>query len=98
MEIDARAGYIIHVCACFLLVDVLCSLSGIFRDSFANVLDLLDDLFEKVAVAEGEPVEMNFIKKHVLELQANMHIYVYIHTLLLQRNISLCWILILSHC
>ena len=90
MEIDARAGYIIHVCACFLLVDVLCSLSGIFRDSFANVLDLLDDLFEKVAVAEGEPVEMNFIKKHVLELQANMHIYVYIHTLLLQRNISLC--------
>ncbi len=75
---------------CFLLVDVLCSLSGIFRDSFANVLDLLDDLFEKVAVAEGEPVEMNFIKKHVLELQANVHIYTYIHSVLLQRNISLC--------
>ena len=65
---------------CFLHVDVLCSLSGIFRDSFANVLDLLDDLFEKVAVAEGEPVEMNFIKKHVLELQANtvcMHMYTF---------------------
>eukprot|EP01035_Chromulina_nebulosa_P027501 gene27501-36182_t len=50
-------------------IDVLCSLSGIFRDSFANVLDLLDDLFERVAAAEDEPIEMNFIKKHVQQLQ-----------------------------
>lgn len=33
-------------------VDVLASLSGIFRDSFANVVDLLDDLFETAANAE----------------------------------------------
>lgn len=44
-------------------IDVLCSLSGIFRDSFANVIDLLDALFEKASNAD-EPVSMNFIKKH----------------------------------
>lgn len=33
-------------------VDVLASMSGIFRDSFANVVDLLDDLFETAAAAE----------------------------------------------
>lgn len=49
-------------------IDVLCSMSGIFRDSFANVLDLLDELFEKAAEAD-EPVESNFIRKHVLELR-----------------------------
>ena len=49
-------------------VDVLCSLSGIFRDSFANVVDLLDDMFERCASA-NEPVDMNFIKKHALELR-----------------------------
>ncbi|CAM9969609.1 unnamed protein product, partial [Discosporangium mesarthrocarpum] len=50
-------------------VDVLASLSGIFRDSFANVVDLLDDLFEEAAAASEEPVEMNFIRKHTLELK-----------------------------
>eukprot|EP00903_Cladosiphon_okamuranus_P008053 g7767.t1 len=50
-------------------IDVLASLSGIFRDSFANVVDLLDDLFETAAAAE-EPIEMNFIRKHTLELAA----------------------------
>ena len=49
-------------------VDVLASLSGIFRDSFGNVLDLLDELFEKASYAD-EPEEMNFIKKHTLALQ-----------------------------
>jgi magnesium chelatase subunit H len=48
-------------------VDVLASLSGIFRDSFANIVDLLDDMFER-AVEADEPVEMNFIKKHAKEL------------------------------
>ena len=50
-------------------VDVLASLSGIFRDSFANIVDLLDDMFERASVAEESP-DMNFIKKHCLELQA----------------------------
>lgn len=44
-------------------IDVLCNVSGIFRDSFQNVLDLLDDLFKRAAEAD-EPLEMNFIKKH----------------------------------
>ena len=26
--------------------DVLCNMSGIFRDSFQNVVELLDDLFQ----------------------------------------------------
>jgi magnesium chelatase subunit H len=49
-------------------IDVLASLSGIFRDSFANIVDLLDDMFERAAVAD-EPDEMNFIKKHASSLQ-----------------------------
>jgi len=48
-------------------IDVLASLSGIFRDSFANVVDLLDDMFERCAKAD-EPLELNFIKKHALDL------------------------------
>jgi magnesium chelatase subunit H len=37
------------------------------RDSFANVVDLLDDMFERAAKLE-EPIEMNFIRKHAMEL------------------------------
>jgi magnesium chelatase subunit H len=50
-------------------VDVLASLSGIFRDSFANVVDLLDDMFERASIAEESP-DMNYIKKHCLDLEA----------------------------
>jgi cobalamin biosynthesis Mg chelatase CobN len=45
-------------------IDILTSLSGIFRDSFGNVLGLLDDLFEQAALAPDEPASLNFIKKH----------------------------------
>ena len=48
-------------------VDVLASLSGIFRDSFSNIVDLLDDMFERAASAD-EPDNRNFIKKHSNEL------------------------------
>ena len=51
-------------------IDVLASLSGIFRDSFANIVDLLDDMFERAASA-NEPEEMNFIRKHANELLDN---------------------------
>jgi len=51
-------------------IDVLASLSGIFRDSFANVVDQLDDMFERCAVA-NEPESMNFVKKHANELKNN---------------------------
>ena len=42
-------------------VDALCNMSGIFRDSFQNVVELLDDLFQRAAVAP-EPAERNFVR------------------------------------
>jgi magnesium chelatase subunit H len=50
-------------------IDILANLSGIFRDSFVNIIELIDDLFQRAADAD-EPVEQNFIRKHALELQA----------------------------
>ena len=50
-------------------IDVLGNLSGIFRDSFVNIIELLDDLFQRAAAAE-EPEDQNFIRKHALALQA----------------------------
>lgn len=50
-------------------IDVLGNLSGIFRDSFLNIIELLDDLFQRAAAAD-EPEEQNFIRKHALALQA----------------------------
>ena len=47
---------------CNLLLASLC------RDSFANIVDLLDDMFERAAQADDEPSDMNFIKKHAQEL------------------------------
>jgi len=49
-------------------IDVLANLSGIFRDSFVNVLELLDDLFLRAAEAE-ESEEQNFIRKHYQALK-----------------------------
>jgi len=49
-------------------IDVLANLSGIFRDSFVNIIELLDDLFQRAADAD-EPEEQNFIRKHALALQ-----------------------------
>ncbi|MGB3207215.1 MAG: magnesium chelatase subunit H [Crinalium sp.] len=50
-------------------IDVLANLSGIFRDSFVNIIELLDDLFLRAADAE-EPENQNFIRKHALALKA----------------------------
>jgi magnesium chelatase subunit H len=50
-------------------IDVLGNLSGIFRDTFINVIELLDDLFQRAAEAE-ESEEDNFIRKHALALKA----------------------------
>ncbi|EKQ67639.1 cobaltochelatase CobN subunit [Leptolyngbyaceae cyanobacterium JSC-12] len=49
-------------------IDVLANLSGIFRDSFVNVIELLDDLFHRAATAD-EPEDQNFIRKHALALK-----------------------------
>lgn len=50
-------------------IDVLVNLSGIFRDSFVNIVELLDDLFHRTAEAD-EPPERNAIRRHALELAA----------------------------
>ena len=50
-------------------IDVLGNLSGIFRDSFVNIIELLDDLFVRAADAD-EPESENYIRKHALILQA----------------------------
>jgi magnesium chelatase subunit H len=49
-------------------IDVLVNLSGIFRDSFVNIVELLDDLFRRAAAAD-EPEERNFIRRHARELE-----------------------------
>jgi magnesium chelatase subunit H len=50
-------------------IDVLVNLSGIFRDSFVNIVELLDDLFRRAAEAD-EPPERNAIRRHALQLEA----------------------------
>ncbi|MBD2681143.1 MULTISPECIES: magnesium chelatase subunit H [Nostoc] len=50
-------------------IDVLGNLSGIFRDSFVNIIELLDDLFQRAADID-EPEDQNFIRKHALVLKA----------------------------
>jgi len=50
-------------------IDVLANLSGIFRDSFVNIIELLDDLFKRAAEAQ-EPEDQNFIRKHALVLRS----------------------------
>ncbi|MHC5914604.1 MAG: magnesium chelatase subunit H [Nostoc sp.] len=50
-------------------IDVLGNLSGIFRDSFVNIIELLDDLFQRAADAD-ESEDENFVRKHALALKA----------------------------
>ena len=50
-------------------IDILANLSGIFRDTFVNIIELLDDLFERAAAID-EPVESNYIRKHYLALKS----------------------------
>lgn len=50
-------------------IDILGNLSGIFRDSFVNVIELLDDLFRRAAEID-EPEEQNFIRKHAIALHS----------------------------
>jgi magnesium chelatase subunit H len=50
-------------------IDVLANLSGIFRDTFVNIIELLDDLFQRAAMEE-ESEEENYIRKHYLALKS----------------------------
>lgn len=51
-------------------IDVLCNMSGIFRDSFQNVVELLDDVFQVVAALDDEEEESNYVKKHARKMAA----------------------------
>jgi magnesium chelatase subunit H len=50
-------------------IDILGNLSGIFRDSFVNIIELLDDLFQRAAELD-ESEDKNFIRKHMLQLRS----------------------------
>ena len=47
-------------------IDVVMTISGIFRDLFSPTVQLLDKAVRLVAQLD-EPVEMNYVRKHVLE-------------------------------
>src|SRR6185436_11235989 len=47
-------------------IDVVMTISGIFRDLFSPTVQLLDRAVRLVASLD-EPVEMNFVRKHVLQ-------------------------------
>ncbi len=44
-------------------IDVVARISGMFRDAFFNLVELMDDAVRLVASLE-EPPEMNYVKKH----------------------------------
>ena len=51
-------------------IDVVMTVSGIFRDLFSPTMQLLDKAVRLVAQLD-EPVEMNYVRRHVLEQMAN---------------------------
>lgn len=50
-------------------IDVLMTTSGIFRDTFAGAMDMLDKLVRDAASVD-EPEDMNYVRKHVNALMA----------------------------
>ena len=51
-------------------IDAVMTLSGIFRDLLPNQTKLLAEAAWLAASAEDEPLEMNFVRKHVVAYQA----------------------------
>ena len=47
-------------------IDVIVTICGIFRDTFYNIVELLDKAFRKVASLD-EPPELNYIKANLIE-------------------------------
>lgn len=52
-------------------IDVVLSVSGIFRDIFPNVMTLLDEAIQLAAAADEDP-EQNYIRKHALAIQEEL--------------------------
>jgi magnesium chelatase subunit H len=53
-------------------IDIVMTVSGIFRDLFGATMALLDTAVQRVAVLD-EPAEMNFIKKHIDQQMTDTH-------------------------
>lgn len=47
-------------------LDVVCRISGLLRDTFPNLIHLLDEAVQ-VLIKLDEPLEMNYVKKHYQE-------------------------------
>ncbi|MBN2009651.1 cobaltochelatase subunit CobN [candidate division KSB1 bacterium] len=47
-------------------IDVTCRISGLLRDTFPNLIEMIDTAVNMVASAD-EPLDQNYIKKHVSE-------------------------------
>jgi cobaltochelatase CobN len=54
-------------------IDVVCRISGFFRDAFPGVIAVLDDAVRTVAGLD-EPPEQNFVRKHYLAERARLEV------------------------
>jgi cobaltochelatase CobN len=54
-------------------VDVVCRISGFFRDAFPHLITLIDQAIQAVIDCD-EPVAMNFPRKHALESEAGLRV------------------------
>ena len=54
-------------------VDVVCRISGFFRDAFPHLITLIDQAVQAVIDAD-EPLDMNFPRKHTLAHEADLAI------------------------
>jgi cobaltochelatase CobN len=52
-------------------IDVVCRISGFFRDAFPHAIALLDEAFERVSRLD-EPLDRNFVRAHRLAAQERL--------------------------
>jgi len=52
-------------------IDVTCRITGLFRDTFPNLIERIDDAINLVAVLD-EPIDQNYVRKHFLEEVAEL--------------------------
>lgn len=48
-------------------IDVTARISGLFRDTMPSIVNLLDNAVLKVAGLADEPLDMNYVRKHIVE-------------------------------
>ena len=54
-------------------IDVVCRISGFFRDAFPHLITLMDQAVQAVIAADKSP-EQNFPRKHALEAEATLRL------------------------